>query len=138
MDAPLVNTPHYVLLDGKHRIGPPLVSPRSGQECVAIYGFSDKHPYDAFCSQSELALTPYPLVKGYLRNQLEVARNAILLIVVDAAGPNALQLNAATMQSVLESQVNQSKHVAVSFRLTRDEQSKAYHLEESLPDLVSP
>ena len=57
MTAQLVNTPYYVLLDGKQRLGPKLLRPRAGPEGVAIYGFSDKPPYDLFCANSELALT---------------------------------------------------------------------------------
>ena len=67
MTALLVKTPSYVLLDGKHPLGPNLLRPNDGPEAVAFYGFSDKPPYDRFCANCELALRPYPLVKGDLK-----------------------------------------------------------------------
>jgi hypothetical protein len=131
MTAQLVNTPYYVLLDGKHRLSPVLLPTDLRSEGVAIYGFSDKPPYDLFCANSELALTPYPLVKGYLKNQIAVAGDAIQLVVVDAAGPNDTQLNAATMKSVLEAQENKSERVTISFHLMLDRGSQAYRVEKA-------
>ena len=131
MNALLVDTPNYVLLDGKQRIGPELLALHSGMECFAIYGFSDKQPYDVFCANSQQALTPYPLVKGYLQNQLAVPGNAVHLVIVDATGPNEAHLNAVTMHSVLEAQEEKSNCVPVSFRLTRNEKSPAYRVEKA-------
>ena len=131
MTALLVNTPCYVLLDGKQRLGPKLLAPHGGPEGVAIYGFSDKQPYDLFCANCELALTPYPLVKGYLKNQITVSGDAVHLVVVDAAGPNEAQLNAATMNSVLEALEQKADHVTISFRLMLDQESQAYRIEEA-------
>ena len=133
-----VDTPNYVLLDRAKRLGPELIALGSGQKCIAVYGFSDKQPYDAFCKKSELALTPYPLVKGYLRNQLETADDAILIIAIDPAGPDESVLNAAIMQSVLEAQETKSLQVTVSHRLTRDEQKSAYRVEEIASDVARP
>jgi hypothetical protein len=137
MSVLLVETPNYVLLERTQRIGPELLALDSGQDCIAVYGFSDKQPYDEFCENSELALTPYPLVKGYLRNQLEEAGDTLLLVVVDAAGPDESHLNAATMQSILKAQENHSSQVTVSHRLTRDEQSQAYRVEKNSSSVVS-
>jgi hypothetical protein len=137
MSVLLVETPNDVLLDGKQRIGPQLLALHSGKMCVAIYGFSGKQSYDAFCEKSDRALTPYPLVKGYLRNQLEEAGDSLLLVVVDAAGPDESHLNAATMQSILKAQENHSSQVTVSHRLTRDEQSQAYRVEQNASSVVS-
>ena len=78
---------------------------------MAIYGFSDKQPYDLFCANCELPLTPYPLVKGYLKNQIAESGDAVHLVVVDAAGPQETQLNAATMNSVLEAQEQKANQV---------------------------
>ncbi len=130
MNALQVETPNYVLLDRTQRIGPELLALDSGQDCIAVYGFSDKQPYDAFCEHSELALTPYPLVKGYLRNRLEVAGDTILIIAIDAASPDEPILNASTMQLVLDAQEKQSPQVSVSYRLTKDERSPGYRVEE--------
>jgi hypothetical protein len=138
MTALLVNTPCYVLLDGKQRLGPQLLRPHAGPEGVAIYGFSDKPPYDLFCANSELALTPYPLVKGYLKNQIADSGDAIRLVVVDAAGPNETQLNAATMESVLEAQEQKAERVTISFHLMLDQGSQAYRIEKASSGLDVP
>ena len=71
MSAVVADTPNYVLMDGNLRIGSKVVRLDAGIECSAIYGFSDKGPYDEFSANSQLALKPYPLVKGYLRNQID-------------------------------------------------------------------
>ncbi|WP_436714654.1 hypothetical protein U8335_16925 [Roseiconus lacunae] len=131
MTAQLVNTPYYVLLDGKHRLCPVLLPTDLKPEGVAIYGFSDKPPYDLFCANCELALTPYPLVKGYLKNQIADSGDAIQLVVVDAAGPHESQLNAATMKSVLEAQEKKSEGVTISFHLMLDRGSQAYRVEKA-------
>ena len=138
MSVQLVETPNDVLLDGKQRIGPELLALPSGKVCIAIYGFSGKQSYDAFCEMSERALTPYPLVKGHLQNQLEDAGDTLLLVVVDAVGPDESHLNAATMQSVLEAQETRSSQLAVSFRLSRDEPSHAYRVEKNSSNSVLP
>lgn len=138
MTSLLVNTPCYVLLDGKQRLGPKLLPLHAGTEVVAIYGFSDKPPYDLFCANSQLALTPYPLVKGYLKNQITDSGDAIRLVVVDAAGPNEAQLDAATMKSVLEAQEQKADHVAVSFHLMLDQGSHAYRIEKASSGLEVP
>ena len=130
MNALLVETPNYVLLDHTQRIGPELSAMDSGQKCIAIYGFSDKQPYDAFCENSELALAPYPLVKGYLQNRIDVAGDTILIVVIDAAGPDEPILDASTMQLVLEAHEKESLQVSVSYQLTKDEQSTAYRVEK--------
>ena len=129
MNALLINTPCYVLLDGKQPLGPKLLALHDGRHCVAIYGFSDKQPYDLFCADCELPLRPYPLVKGYLKDQIAQSGDSLQLVVVDAAGPQASELKAATMNSVLEAQEQGSNHVTVSFRLVLDRNSQAYRLE---------
>ena len=130
MNALLVETPNYVLLDHAQRIRPEMLALNRAQKCIAVYGFSDKQPYDAFCENSALSLTPYPLVKGYLRNRLEVAGDTILIVVIDAAGPDQPILDASTMQLVLEAQEKEARQVTVTYRLTKDEQSAAYRVEE--------
>ena len=87
MTALLVKTPSYVLLDGKHPLGPNLLRPNDGPEAVAFYGFSDKLAYDRFCANCELALRPYPLVKGDLKNLIARSGDSVCLVVVDAEGP---------------------------------------------------
>ena len=131
MNALLANTPCDVLLDGSQRLGPKLMAHPGGLEYEAIYGFSSKESYDLFSASSDLPLIPYPLVKGYLKNQIAESGDTVHLVVVDAAGPQESQLNAATMNSVLEAQEQKANQVTVSFRLRLDRKSQAYRVEKT-------
>ena len=129
--ATAADTPYYVLMESNRRLGPKVVQIPAGMACEPIYGFSDKGPYDRFCSNSQLALTPYPLVKFYLREQTRTPGDGLKLVVVDAAGPREPCLRAATMAVVLEAQENQTTHVAAAYRLTFDREANAYRLEDA-------
>ena len=135
MNALSTSTPLYVLLDDKLRIGPSLTASQSGPQYTAIYSFSDKQPYDLFCANCDLPLTPYPLVRGYLKNQIADAGEAVHFVVVDAAGPREGKLNATTMGSVLEAQEQKANHVNISFQLMQDPGSQAYRVEKASCDL---
>ena len=123
-------TPYYVLMSASHPIGPTVLHFDMGIECSPIYGFSDKGSYDRFCTNSEQALTPYPLVKGYLRNQLHASGDRLMLVVLNAAGPREPYLYAAAMAAVLESQESRATHVTSAYRLRFDEDANAFRLEE--------
>ena len=131
MNPLVADTPRYVLLDGSERASPNLLTNIAQPRYLAIYGFSDKEPYDLFCDNSKLELTPYPLVKGYLQDQLKQSEIGHL-VVVDAASPDEAHLRAATMESVLEAQQSQACQVAVSYWLTLDPSSQSYLVEEAL------
>ena len=124
-------TPYYVLMEGNQRIGPEVVPLHSGDECLPIYGFSDKGPYDTFCKSSRLALKPYPLVKHYLQNQAKTLGKILKLVVIDAAGPRDPCLRAATMAAVLEAHENRTVQVTVGYRLVFDQEANAYTVGES-------
>jgi len=128
--APL-RTPGYVLLNDKTRIAPTLQPLQSGRKCIGLYGFSDKNPYDLFRSSSNLSLTPFPLVKGYLQTLIESVADDLHLVIVDACGPNETQVHAATMEAVLHAQKCQLSTVAVEYTLTFDEESNTYQVMES-------
>jgi hypothetical protein len=127
--AVTASTPHYVLMNAGQRIGPKVVPAASRIECSLIYGFSDKEPYDTFIANSQSALTPFPLVKRYLRNQLDEPDSGLKLVVIDAAGPSQPYLRAASMQAVLEAHENHADQVAATYRLTLDQQADAYTIE---------
>ncbi|WP_372724916.1 hypothetical protein [Novipirellula sp.] len=129
MNPITIATPCYVLISEKARIGPILKVAKTGTSYQIIYGFSDKAPYDVFCANSPLPLTPYPLVKGYLQSQLEMAPGVSHLVVVDATGPHDAQLNAATMQAVFDALKTQSPQVTASFRLTLNSDNQSYTVE---------
>jgi hypothetical protein len=131
MSAVIADTPYYVLMDGNRRIGPKVVRLHAGMECSPIYGFSDKGPYDKFCMNSRQALTPYPLVKVYLRDQAGATGDGLKLVVIDATGPREPYLHGATMEAVLEAHENRMTHVAAAYRLVFDQEANAYRVEEA-------
>ena len=135
MNALLANTPCDVLLDGNQRLGPKLMAHPGGLEYKAIYGFSSKKSYDLFCANSDQPFIPYPLVKGYLKNQIADSGDTVQLVVIDAAGPLETHVNAATMNSVLEAVEQKANQVTLSFRLTLDRESQAYCVEKALAEL---
>jgi len=130
MTEVVFSTPYYVLMDHNCRIGPEIIPLYSGVDCAPIYGFSDKNSYDKFCLRSQQALTPYPLVKGFLRNQLGAPNNSLNLVVIDSAGPREPYLRAATLKAVLEAQENRTTHVTSNFRLVFKQEDNAYRVEE--------
>lgn len=132
MSAVAAGTPYYVLMEENRRIGPTVVPLASGLACTAIYGFSNKGLYDTFWANSQLALMmPYPLVKGYLRNQVNEAGNGLKLVVLDAAGPLESPLHAASMEAVLDAQENRTTHVTTEYRLIFDQETKSYRVEDN-------
>lgn len=124
-------TPRYVLLDDNRRLGPKVIPSDVGVGCSVIYGFSDKEPYDRFCGNSDLSLRPYPLVEGYLKNQVGVSGGDLKLIALDAGGPRELRLHAATMEAVLEAQENRAAGLNTGYRLIFDPNVDAYRVEEA-------
>lgn len=132
MTEVVLGTPSYVLMDGSRRISPDVLTPHSEIECSPIDGFSAKGLYDRFSLKGELALTPYPLVKGYLRNQVDSPGDSLKLVVLDAAGPHEPCLHASTMEAVLEAQENRASQLTPGYRLMFDQQTTAYAVEQSL------
>jgi hypothetical protein len=130
MSTVAASTPNYVLIDGNVAIGPRVVPLDASTECSAIYGFSDKGPYDKFCANSQQALKPYPLVKGYLRNQIDAQGDSLKLVVIDAAGPSEPYLHAATIEAALDAQEHRAAHVTAAYRLTFDEEANVYRVDE--------
>ncbi len=122
-------TPRYVLRDGSHPTGPSILQASSGDQTTVIFGFSDKPEYDVFLKASPLALTPYPLVKGFLENQIALEIDSLKLIVLDATSSQQRILHAATFQSVLESFQLDSDRLVVSHQLVLDDTSAAYRIQ---------
>jgi len=130
MIAVVAGTPHYLLMEGRSRIGPNVVALLAGIECAPIYGFSDKRAYDNFRANSPLTLTPFPLVKGYLQGLAEMRGEAPKLVVVDPEGPREPLCYAATFEAVLEGLEHQATHVTMTHQLTFDQEAGAYRVEE--------
>ena len=132
------STPTYVLMNEGRPIGPRL-TPDSNEKCDVIYGFSNKAAYDRFQSNSDLALTPYPLVKTYLCKRMESTDKDHKLVAIDVQGPLDPNVAAATMATVLDAQDKRLHHVTSDYLLTFDEEASAYQLAEvsATPDLSS-
>ena len=120
--------PRYVLRDGLGYASPRVLQTSFKIGSTVLYGFSDKPKYDAFISSSELSLTPYPLVRGYLDKSLD--SNLLQLVVLDAGTSQQTLLQAATFEAVLDSLGNKVDTVPVTHRLMVDKASTAYRVEE--------
>lgn len=118
-------------MDGNRRIGPKVVPSQTGIECLAIYGFADKGPYNAFRVNGQLALKPYPLVKRYLRTQIDAAGDGLNLVVIDAGGLDEPYLHAATMNAVLEAQEKRATEVTIAYQLVFDDEAGAFRVQEA-------
>lgn len=120
--------PRYVLRDSSGYACPRVLQPSFKTGLTVLYGFSDKPEYDAFISSSELPLTPYPLVKGYLVRALD--SNSLQLVVLDAKTPQQTFLQASTFEAVLAALCNKVDTVPVTHRLMIDKASAVYRVEE--------
>lgn len=125
----VAHTPRYVLIDGDHRIGPKITALPSGGDSLLIYGFSSKSRYEEFCANQPLGLKPYPLVKGYLRNQINESSHCLNLVVLDPRGTNEPLQLATTMQAVLDAQETLAAKVNMTYRLVFNHQADAYSVE---------
>jgi hypothetical protein len=129
-----VATPCYVLLRDTEKIGPTILLNDPNARCVAIYGFSDKAQYDLFRENGDLSLRPYPLVKGYLKNQLSddngKESNCLRLVVLDSNGPGEKFIHASSMQAVLDAIVNRKPNVFVDYHLSLVQANNVYRLSE--------
>jgi hypothetical protein len=120
--------PRYVLRDGRVLTGLSLSNDSATASVSAIYGFSDKPQYDFYLAQCTRTLTPYPLVKGYLKNQIEASPDSLQLVVLDAASPNQYLLDAATMQAIVDALNLNLETVPISHQLTLDASTATYRI----------
>ncbi len=97
----MVPTPRYVLLDGDKPVSTFVVGAVGDSAKRAIFGFSDKKQYDVFRTNSQLAYKPYPLVKGYLRGQIEKADSGAAFMVLDAIAPDGGSFQVCSMPETL-------------------------------------
>ncbi len=131
----VVATPRYALLIDNEKIGPIVLLDDPDARCVAIYGFSDKGPYDRFRENGDLSLRPYPLVEGYLRSQLGNdnghENECLRLVVLDSGSPDERSVHAASMQAVLDSMTNQKPDVLAEYQLSLVHPNGVYRLTEN-------
>ena len=110
----LASTPCYVLKSGSQPIAPAIHPDET--KCVCVYGFSDKPIYDQFIQSKSELLTPYPMVQGYLSNQVAAAGSEgdfLRLVILDATDGAQPVLGAATMSAVLLAQEQNADQVSV-------------------------
>ena len=112
--------------------------------CTCVYGFSDKTIFDEFIKNAKQPLTPYPLVQGYLANQIAEAESAgkngagIGLIILDATDPKQPTVSAATMKAVLAAQQEKATQVQVELQLVFNSETGGYLKSNSEQTPVAP
>lgn len=128
-----LKTPHYVLKQGNQPSRPNLVAIDLSDpttQATVLFGFSDKPEYDTFhASCLSLELTPYPLVKRFLIDQLESEGQELKLLVLDAITPCDPCLNATTFQAALHALLNGLNAVPITHHLRFDDVLSQYRIE---------
>jgi hypothetical protein len=119
-------TPHYVLREDNHPTALTAVNNASNASTTVIFGFSDKPQYDAFLSLSSMRLTPYPLVRRFLVDQIALDGDSLKLVALDAPTPTQKLLSAATFQSVLSSLQSNADQVTVTHQIWLDAATAEY------------
>ena len=138
LESNTASTPFYVLKSGNQAIYPTIEFDNQDTNCVCVYGFSDKPIYDKFIKSTEQHLTPYPLVKGYLVNQVAEAASSkneeskLRLVILDAANFEQSVLSAATMANVLLAHQAKVKQVSIDCELVLDPATNSYQLSNQL------
>lgn len=131
-----LNTPHYVLKQGNQPTRPTLVAIDPSDpttQATVLFGFSDKPQYDTFhASCLPLELTPYPLVKRYLIDQLESEGQDLKLLALDATTPVDPLLNATTFQAALHALLNGLNSVPITHHLRFDDAISQYRIETAI------
>lgn len=122
------STPRYLLLGSDGPIGPDVMQPEPDADSIAVYGFSSKARYDVFCTASEQALRPYPLLKGHLRKPPDFTGKQITVISCDPDGPEDSDLRSTTAESLVHSLESSSDQVPVEFHLTASHRGAAYEI----------
>ena len=131
-ETDFANTPKYVLRDEGQPVHTTLNVDDSNTSCTCVYGFSDKRIFDEFNKNAKQHLTPYPLVQGYLANQITEAESAgmkgigIGLIILDATAPTQAKVSAATMAAVLGAQQEKAKQVPIELELVFSSETGGY------------
>ena len=130
------NTPCYLLKSGNQPIYPTINFDDPGTTCICAYGFSDKPLYDEFIKNANQPLTPYPLVKRYLANQIAEANSAetngvrLSLVILDATDPAQPVVSVAKMAAVLLALQEKAMQIPVEFELGFDPVTASYQIKK--------
>ena len=129
-DKALANTPYFVLRSDNQPICPTLHCDDPKAKCVCVYGFSGRSVYDQFIGSTKQQLVPYPLVQGYLANQVADAAEKkgaqSGLVILDATDGEQPKLLAATMDAVRLAQQEKAKQIEVEYELEFDTANGGY------------
>ncbi len=120
MNDILAKTPHYLMMHDHVVVGPTMAEGPDQEVHRVVFAFTDKLQYDTFWASAKEKMTPYPLVKSYLRSQLERDPRIQWLMVLDASSEHQDVVSATTFQNVLSSMENKSDSVPLTHRLTLD------------------
>lgn len=136
-----IDTPRYLLKSGNQAIFPTINFENPDTNCVCVYGFSDKPIYDKFIESADQLLTPYPLVKGFLVNQIaEVNLDGggahLAVVILDALGLEDPILSAASMATVLLAQQEKTNQVQAEFSLSFDTNMNEYRFDKGNTQLT--
>jgi hypothetical protein len=116
MNTNVAPLPLYVLLEANAPIRVQLMALDAEESPQTLYAFSDKKQYDAFTAATTRDLRPYPLVKGYLLNQMAAKSDGVRLVAIDVPAPDVEQINVASIESVLEAFEKKSGQVVTHVR----------------------
>ena len=75
-------------------------------------------------------MKPYPLVKVFLRNEIDAPGDDLKLVIPDSAQPDQGQLHAASISTVLDARESMESHVAPDYSLNLDPETGAYRVNE--------
>lgn len=119
--------PRYVLLREDESPYGPRCREHDGQPCFAVYGFTTRAAYEAFCGGLTEPWRPYPLVSGYLTRRFD--QPGLKLLVVDATGPDETSLNATAAEEALTAERDAGGPVATDYRLSFAPGASEYDVE---------
>ena len=126
MHDTLARTPNYLMMHDHVVFGPKLTTASAEEGAHVVFAFTDKLQYDAFWATMNEKMTPYPLVKSYLRNRLQEDNSVQWLMVLDARNDHETRYQASTFQEVLISMEKRLDSVPITHCLTLDSESIGY------------
>jgi hypothetical protein len=120
--------PRYVLRSGHQALGLANIRNTAGPRTTAIYGFSDKPQYDVFMKQYSKPPTPYPLVRCYLQDQMEIGSETLRLVLIDATSATQATLYAVTFPALDNALLLGQSTIELSHQLLLDETGSIYQV----------
>ena len=120
--------PRYVLRSGHQALGLANIRNTAGTSTTAIYGFSDKPQYDVFMRQYSKPPTPYPLVRCYLQDQMELGSETLRLVLIDATSSMQATVYAVTFPALANALLLGHATIELSHQLLLDQTESIYQV----------